>query len=128
MIRGHDGAPIATIASLNITAYYKLPKKQQVFNTKWLTGFTTLTKDILRSWWQEPAKFWVRTDQAYKIEGLRKGYQLIATMMCRLYGKANCDVFFGMWVPLMFVVATQGIIFNWVSILSTSLRTNITAA
>lgn len=48
--------------------------------------------------------------------------------MCRLYGKADCDVFYGTWVPLMYVVATQGIIFNWTSILSSSLRTNIVAA
>jgi len=73
-------------------------------------------------------KFQVRTDQAYKIEGLCRVYQLISAMMCRIYAKVDCDVFYGMWVPLMYVVTTQGIIFNWASILSSSLRTNIIVA
>lgn len=70
LIRGHDGAPIAVISSVEISAYYRLPKKQEVFNTKWLVGFSTPTKDILREWWQDPTKFWVKTDQAYKTKGL----------------------------------------------------------
>lgn len=128
MIRGHDEAPIATIFAEEIKTYYKLLEKQQTFNTTWLVGFTTPTKDILRDWWQDPEKFRVRTDQAYKTEGLCKVYQLIAVMMSQLYGKGERDVFFGTWVPLMYVVATQGTIFNWVSILSSSLRTNIATA
>lgn len=94
MIRGHAGASIAAISSANIVAYYRLPERQEVLNARWLSEFVIPVKDILREWWQDPSKFWVRTYQAYKIEGLRKVYQLIATMMCRLYGKADCDVFY----------------------------------
>lgn len=112
MIRGHDGAPIATISPADINTYYILPERQQTFNTRWLIGFTTPMKDILREWWQDPEKFRARIDQAYKTEGSCKVYQLIIVMMCRLYGKADCDIFFGTWFPLMYVVATRATIFN----------------
>ena len=106
MIRGHDRAPIANISLADISAYYRLPERQELFNTRWLAKFGTPMKVILREWWQDLSKFRVKIDQAYRTEGLHKVYQLIFAVMFWLYGKANYDVFYGTWVPLMYVVAT----------------------
>jgi len=84
MIKDHAGAPISTISSTNIIAYYRLLERHEIFNTRWLSSFVTPVKDILREWRKDPSKFPVKTDQAYKTEGLCKVYQLIATMMCYL--------------------------------------------
>jgi len=48
--------------------------------------------------------------------------------MCHLYGKADCDVFYGTWAPLIHIVTTRGTIFNRASILALSLKTNISTA
>src|SRR5699024_9802031 len=111
-VKDHTGAPLATIFTTDIATYYRLHERQEIFNTRWLSNFVMSIKDILREWWQDPSKLRVRADQAYRREGLWKVYQLISAVMCHLYGKVDCDVFHGTWVPLMHVVATRGTIFN----------------
>jgi len=102
--------------------------REETFNTWWLSIFVILVKDILREWWQDPSKFQVRSDQAYRTEGLWKVYQIITTMMCLLYDNADCEVLYETCVPLMHLVTTRGKNFNLVNILASSLKTNIAAA
>lgn len=94
-IRDHVGASISTISSTNIVAYYRISERQELFNTRLLSEFVIPVKDILMEWWHHPSKFRVKTDQEYKTEGLHKLYQLISTVMCYLYGKADYDIFYG---------------------------------
>ena len=62
MIKDHVGAPIATISPADIHTYYLLSERYEVFNTRWLSEFVTLVKDILMECWQDLSKFQVRTD------------------------------------------------------------------
>lgn len=56
-IRDHVGAPIDVISPAYILSYYKLPKIHDVFNTRCLSKFVTLVKDILSEWWKDLSKF-----------------------------------------------------------------------
>lgn len=40
----------------------------------------------------------------------------------------NIDTFLRTWVPIMYITAARGTIFNWAGILSSSLKTNIQVA
>lgn len=125
MVRDHLGAPFATISSIDFSTYYRLPKKEEAFNTQWLSNFVIPTKEIFREWWQEPSKLWVRNDQVYRMEGIKKVYQLITAMTNLLYDKPDANASLKAWVPIMYVVATRGTIFNWANILALVLKTNI---
>lgn len=86
VIRSHIGEAFANVYSINIVASYKLSEKGDTFNTRWMSNFLVAIKDILKSWWHEPSKLWVKADQVYRTEGLRKVYQLMDAMMNQLYG------------------------------------------
>lgn len=45
-------------------------------------------------------------------------YNLLATMLCRLYKDSNPSLFELSWAPLTVSIVEQGAIFNWVEILS----------
>ena len=48
---------------------------------------------ILKSWMDEPRKFFQRKDDLYPIEWFKEPYSLLATMLCRFYGVPNCSYF-----------------------------------
>jgi len=53
-IMRHDGDILASLTTANITTYYKLPKREESFNTRWLITFNETAKDakeILKLWW-----------------------------------------------------------------------------
>ena len=84
---------MASISPLDISAYYRIYEKEETFNTRWISEFPVANNDILKSWRQEPSRLWVKADQVYKIDGMRKVHQLMATMMNWLYGRPNVDTF-----------------------------------
>jgi len=51
----------------------------------------------------------------------------MVVMMNMMYGRVDIDTFLGSWLPLMHIVATKGIVFNWEIILGFTLKTNIQA-
>jgi len=81
VIRGHAREVLTSFTIVDISTYYKLPEREEAFNNIQLLAFNDSTKDILKSWWQEPTKFSFRENQVYNTEGLWKVYQLMATMM-----------------------------------------------
>ena len=125
LVRNHIGEAFTSISSEDIIAYYRLLDKEETFNTKWLSYFSVPMKDILMPWWQDLSKFQVKNDPVYRMKFLKKVYHLIAAMMNQLYGRPHNDTFLRTWVPIMYVVATRGTIFNWASFLASALKNNI---
>ena len=54
----------------------------------------------------------------YDTTSLRIPYRFIALMLNRVFGRAHGRFFKLEWMPIIFYLATQGTIFNWVSIVS----------
>ena len=54
-------------------------------------------------------------------------YQMLDTMLCKLYGLVDSSLFGLSQVPLMSVIFEKGFIFNWVKILSSNLTQEIRA-
>ena len=69
-----------------------------------------------------------RVTEDYDTATLRPPYRFIALMLNRIFGRANGKLFKFEWIPLMFYVATEGTIFNWSGLVSSSLSSCIAAA
>ena len=69
-----------------------------------------------------------RTTGEYDTTSLRAPYRFIALMLNRIFGRAHGRLFKFEWIPIMFHVATQGTVFNWASLVSSSLSSCVAAA
>ena len=72
--------------------------------------------------------FWTRPSGEYDTTTLRTPYRFIALMLNRIFGRAQGKSFKLGWVPIIFSVATQATVFNWVNIVSNSLSACICSA
>ena len=65
--------------------------------------------------------FRTKPSAEYDTSTLRAPYRFIASMLNRIFGRANGKSFKIGWISVIVFVATQGTIFNWASIMSNSL-------
>ena len=72
--------------------------------------------------------FRTRPTGEYDTATLRTPYRFITLMMNRVFERAHGKSFKLGWVPIIFYVATQGIVFNWANIVSNSLSSCIASA
>ena len=72
--------------------------------------------------------FQTRPSREYDTTNLRTPYRFIVLMLNRIYGRAHRRIFKLEWVPIIFYVSTQGIVFNWENIVSNSLSACIVSA
>ena len=73
-------------------------------------------------------KFRTRPSGEYATTTLRTLYRFIALMLNKVFGRAHGKSFKLGWVPIIFYVATQRTVFNWVNIVSNSLSACICSA
>jgi hypothetical protein len=79
--------------------------------------------ELIREWWDEYKSFTIKDSRIYPIQYFKEPYQLLETLICRLYGEEGSTHFNMEWVPIMHYVVEVGHIFNWAQILSpTSLK------
>ena len=64
----------------------------------------------------------------YDTVSLRAPYRFIALMLNKIFGRAHGRLFKLEWIPIIFHVATQGTVFNWASLVSSSLSSCLAAA
>ena len=107
---------------------YHLPEAQVFLSDDWLDSIRmdlveTLKKILL------PGKLYrYRQTGEYDTASLRAPYRFIALMLNRIFGRANDRLFKLEWIPIIFHVATQGTVFNWDSLVSSSLSSCLVAA
>lgn len=56
------------------------------------------SEDILKDWVKEPARFKMTPNWIYKTNILRKAYQYLVILTCRLSGQASTKTFHQTWV------------------------------
>ena len=72
--------------------------------------------------------FRTRPSREYETVNLRTPYILIALMLNKIFRRENGNNFKLIQVPVIFLVATQGTIFNWANIVSNSFSSCINVA
>ena len=66
--------------------------------------------------------------EEYKTTHLHTPYRVIVLMLNRIYGRADGKFYKFWWIPLMYHIAMEGIVFNWSNIIARNLSTFIKAA
>ena len=66
------------------------------------------SRDILKIWVKESAKFRMTPNQIYKTKILRKVYQYLVSFSCYLYGQESMETFPQSWVIALDKLASEG--------------------
>ena len=59
-----------------------------------------------------------KATEEYEIASLRSPYRVIALMLNNIFGQENRILHKLIWIPLIYYVALEGTLFNWVDIIS----------
>ena len=73
-------------------------------------------------------QFLYKASGEYETANRRTPYRLIALILNRFFGRANGKLYKISWIPIIYYVDMQGMIFNWVDIMTSSLSFCIAAA
>lgn len=117
---------ISTYHSHNMNYYYKMVNPIEYANTHFYAAWENInTKEIIKYWFQDPARFRQRPSVVYLKRTLRMINQYLLKICCILHGKKNTKHFEENWIFLLNLVFTRGRVFNWKDILSYELRCNV---
>ena len=100
---------------------YHLPEPQLFLSNEWLDNLRMDFVETLKRMLFPGNLYRHTTTKDYDTPSLRAPYRFIALMLNRIFTRANGRLFKFEWIPLMFYVAMEGTIFNWASIVSSSL-------
>ena len=79
----------------------------------WVTSlkfdYTTTVKGMMT----EGKTFRHNLSGEYETTNLRTPSRIVALMLSRLYGRSDGKMYNFGWIPLMYYVAMEGIVFNW---------------
>ena len=107
---------------------YRLPEPQVFLSNDWLDNLRMDLVETLRRMLLPGNIYRHRATEDCDTARLRAPYRFIALMLNWIFGRANGTLFKLEWIPLMFHVATEGTIFNWASLVSSSLSSCVAAA
>jgi len=79
------------------------------------------TKDIVKVWVKEPNFFYRKPTHIYKTKSLRRAYQLLIFLCCRIYDQQSTETFPEGWAFLLDQVVKEGKPFNWSDLLAQQL-------
>jgi hypothetical protein len=96
-------------------------------DNKLLNKFEYTPKDMFPKWYKADKKFKYRPKGGYPTSSLRRPYQYLVAMLCRLYGEPNASQFPLSYMALIYYHADEGLSFNWDDILSENLTMAIYA-
>jgi hypothetical protein len=94
-------------------------------DSKLLSEFEYTSKDLFPKWYRVDKKFKYRPKSRYPMTNLRRPYQYLVAMLCRLYGEPDTTQFSLSYMPLIYFCADVGVSFNWEDILSENITVSI---
>ena len=107
---------------------YHLPEAHVYLTQDWLKAIKLDLVETLKRMLVPRKNFRTRPSGEYDTANLRTPYRFIALMLNRIFRRDHGKGFKLEWVPIIFYVATQGIVFNWANIVSNSLSACIASA
>lgn len=82
------GQRLASFLAPNYHLMYHLSKPKSPMDSYfYVTTIYLSTKDIVKIWVKEPTKFCQTSTNTYKTKSLRRAYQLLIVLCCRIYGQ-----------------------------------------
>ena len=96
-----------------------------------MNGFSKVELDILecaKSMMIDGSQLGEKETGEYEKASLRPPYRFIALMFNSIFGRENGRLYKLSWIPLMYYVAFDDIVFNWADIISSSLSSCIAVA
>lgn len=86
------------------------------------------SRDILKNWVKELAKFRMTPNKVYKTKILWKEYQYLVIFKCRLYVQESTETFPHSWMIMLDKLASEGKACNWSDMLVHRLMERVTRA
>jgi hypothetical protein len=119
--------PITSFRPKYLARCYHIEKGIKNLDNKLLDEFEYTPKDLFPKWYKEDKQFKHRPKGGYPTSALRKPYQYMVAMLCRLYGEPDASQFPLSYMSLIYYCVDEGLSFNWDDILSANLTVAITA-
>ena len=111
-----------------ISEAYSLPEKETSVTIEWVESLQLDYIATSKMMMDEEKTFQHKQSAEYGTAHLQTPFRIIVVMLRRLYDRADGKVYNFGWIPLMYYVAMEGIIFNWEDIVSRNLAKCIKAA
>ena len=116
IINDEEGNPIASFAPSFISKEYSLPEVEISVTKEWVKSlkfdYTTTIKGMMT----KGKTFRHKQSREYEMAHLRTPFRIVALMLSRLYGRPDGKMYNFGWIPLMYYVPMEGIVFNWADI------------
>src|SRR5713101_5541899 len=129
MIMGNvEGQGYAAFSLGYVALAYHLPEAQAFLSDDWLDSIRMDLVETLKRMLLQGKHYRYRPTGEYDTVCLRAPYRFIALMLNRVIRRALGRFFKLECIPIIFHVATQGTIFNWASLVSSSLSSCLPSA
>ena len=129
MILGNvEGQGYAAFSPGYVALAYHLPEAQVFLSNDWLDRIRMDLVETLKRMMLQGKHYRYRPTNEYDTTSLRAPYRFISLMLNRIFGRAHGILFKLEWIPIIFHVATQGTVFNWASLVSSSLSSCLATA
>jgi hypothetical protein len=119
--------PIASFRPDDLDKFYHIEVGNKILDSQLLSELELTPKDLFSGWYKEDKQFKYRPKSQYPTTNLRRPYQYMVAMLCRLYGEPDATHFPLSYMPLIYLCADVGVSFNWADILSENLNIAIFA-
>jgi hypothetical protein len=94
--------PIASFWPKDLEKCYHLEKGTKKLENKLLVEFKHTTKELFPRWYKPDKQFKLRPRGGYPTTALRRPYQYMVAMLCRLYGEKDASQFSLSYMPLIY--------------------------
>jgi hypothetical protein len=118
--------PIALFRLEYLAKCYHLEKGIKKLDSKLLDEFEYTAKELFPKWYKADKQSKHRPKGGYPTTALRRPYQYMVAMLCKIYGEPDASQFSLSYMPLIYYCADEGFSFNWDDILSAKLKNAIT--
>jgi hypothetical protein len=100
---------------------YHLKKRTKKLDNELLGEFKHTNKDLCLRWYKADKQFKLKTITRYPTCLLRRTYQFMLVVICRLYRDSDASKFPLLYMPSIYHSVEKELSFNWDDILSTNL-------
>jgi hypothetical protein len=113
---------IASFKPDDLAKCYHIEAGNKNLDGQLLSELELTPKDLFPTWYKADKQFKYRPKSRYPTTNLRRPYQYMVAMLCRLYGEPDATHFPLSYMPLIYFCADVGASFNWADILSENLK------
>ena len=125
-LNNFSGQQLASYQPHEIHLIHNLPKPEEHLDSRLYVSWSYLNaKEVNKSWWKKLMKFCQNPNSTYKTKSRIIVYHYLMVMCCRVYGQRSIESFPKGWIYMLYLIITEGKIFNWSNLLSQQLQINL---